>query len=64
MTETVELLSVGRLAAKLQREPRAITSAAERAKVRPRLVLNGIAMFDAADIPQIRRHLFAKRRPA
>lgn len=61
MVETQSLVSVGRIATILQRGPESVRAAADRAKVRPALILNGIPHFDENDVPKIRRELLRRK---
>jgi hypothetical protein len=59
MTPTADKdwISIGCLAAHLQRSVRAIEGACEKLRIAPALRLNHIAHFDAEQVEQIREHL-------
>lgn len=59
---TLTLVSVGRLASLLGVGVATVKQAADRARVRPALTLNGIAHFHEADIGAIRRAALVRRR--
>ena len=56
-TMTIDLVTVGTLARRLQTSPLAIVSAARRAGVHPRFTVNGCPYYAADDVGAIRRAL-------
>jgi len=61
---TAELFSIGQIAADLQADPRAIRRALDERGLRPALVLNGRAFFDADAIGIVRDELQRTREGA
>lgn len=61
-TQTKSLLSTGKVCQLFQTTPTMLERAAERARISPALILNGIKHWSEEDLPEIRREL--KRRPS
>lgn len=57
---TIDLVTVGALARRLQATPAAIVNAARRAVVHPRFTVNGCPYYEATDVAKIRRELLRK----